>query len=69
MKRRIRGLAGNLDTSDIWLLGSVFLLLLLGSIVVYGAGSYTNLARATPLGQYTRVWSMSSGPGIGRSTV
>lgn len=52
MIRRLRGFAGNLETSDLWLLSSVFLLLLLGSIVVYGTGSYTDLARATPLGQY-----------------
>ncbi len=52
MIRRLRGFAGNLETSDLWLLSSVFVLLLLGSIVVYGTGSYTDLARATPLGQY-----------------
>lgn len=52
MIRRLRSYAGNLETSDLWLLSSVFLLLLLGSIVVYGTGSYTDLARATPLGQY-----------------
>ncbi|MBU8870485.1 MAG: FtsW/RodA/SpoVE family cell cycle protein [Gemmatimonadales bacterium] len=52
MNRKLRGFAGNLETSDLWLVGSVFLLLVLGSIVVYGAGSYTDLARATPLGQH-----------------
>lgn len=52
MNRKIRGLAGNLETSDLWLLGSVFLLLLLGSIVVYGAGSYTKLASHPLLGQH-----------------
>lgn len=52
MNRTLRGFAGSLEASDLWLLGSVFLLLLLGSIVVYGAGSYTDLARATPLGQH-----------------
>ena len=52
MKRRIRGLAGNFEGADLGLLGSVAVLLFLGTFVVYGAGSYDSLASKSILGQH-----------------
>lgn len=52
MKRRLRGFAGSLERADLGLLVSVGVLLLLGVIVVYGAGSYNRQALHSPLGQH-----------------
>jgi cell division protein FtsW len=52
VKRRLRGFAGSLERADLGLLVSVGVLLLLGVIVVYGAGSYNRQAMHSPLGQH-----------------
>jgi len=52
MKRQLRGFAGSLERADLGLLASVAVLLLLGIIVVYGAGSYNRQALHSPLGQH-----------------
>ncbi len=52
MNRKLRGFAGSLERSDLGLLVSVGVLLLLGVIVVYGAGSYNRQALHSPLGQH-----------------
>jgi len=52
MKRKLRGFAGSLERADLWLLAGVAVLLLLGSVVVYGAGSFNRQAAGSPLGQH-----------------
>lgn len=52
MKRQLRGFAGSLERADLGLLVSVFVLLVLGILVVYGAGSYNRYALQSPLGHY-----------------
>ncbi len=52
MNRKIRGLAGNFEGADIGLLGSVAALLFMGILMVYGAGSYDQLASHHLLGQH-----------------
>ncbi len=51
MNRKIRRFAGGLEQTDRWLLGSISVLVLLGIIVVFGAGSYSKPASYSPLGQ------------------
>lgn len=48
MKRKLRAIAGTFEQTDHWLLVAVGILLFLGSIVVYGAGSYTGRASGAP---------------------
>ncbi len=50
MKRRLRAIAGTFESTDRWLLLAVGVLLFVGSIVVYGAGSYTRHASGSPFG-------------------
>lgn len=52
MIRRLRGFTGSLESADRVLLGSVLVLLVLGTIVVYGAGSYNKQALRSPFGQH-----------------
>jgi len=52
MKRRLRGFAGSIERADSGLLLAVGVLLFVGSIVVFGAGSYTKQALRSPLGEY-----------------
>ena len=52
MKRQLRGLAGSLEGSDTVLLAAVMVLLALGAIVVYGAGSYNVQTARAPFGQH-----------------
>lgn len=52
MKRKLRRFAGNLERTDGWLLVSIGLLVFLGVIVVFGAGSYDKRAAFSPLGQH-----------------
>ncbi len=52
MNRRLRGLAGTFERADRSLLAAVGVLLFVGSIVVFGAGSYTAQAFRSPLGPY-----------------
>jgi len=52
MKRKFRSFAGGLEQTDKWILSSIGLLVLLGSIVVFGAGSYSKSAAYSPLGQH-----------------
>ncbi len=52
MNRRLRALAGTIEHADRGLIGAVLVLLSIGSIVVFGAGSYTSQATQSPLGQY-----------------
>jgi cell division protein FtsW len=52
VRRTIRGLAGNFEGADLGLVGSVAVLLFLGTFVVYGAGSYDGLASSSVLGQH-----------------
>jgi len=51
MKRRLRAFAGTIESADLWLLLGVGVLLFLGSIVVYGAGSYSGHAAGAPFGR------------------
>lgn len=48
MNRKLRAVAGTFEQTDHWLLAAVGILLFLGSIVVYGAGSYTGRASGAP---------------------
>jgi len=52
MQRKLRGLAGDIERADRGLLGAVFILISIGVIVVFGAGSYTKQAAHSPLGHY-----------------
>lgn len=52
MNRKIRSFAGSLEQTDRWLLGSISVLILLGVLVVFEAGSYSKTAAYSPLGQY-----------------
>jgi len=52
MQRRLRGLAGELERADRGLLAAVVVLMSIGVIVVFGAGSYTKQATHSPLGSY-----------------
>ncbi len=52
MKRRLRGFAGSIERADRGLLFAVVSLLFVGSIIVFGAGSYTKQALRSPLGEY-----------------
>lgn len=52
MNRRFREFAGTIERADRWLLIAVSVLLFVGSIVVFGAGSYTKQALRSPLGPY-----------------
>ena len=52
MKRMLRGFAGSLERSDSVLLAAVLILLALGAVVVYGAGSYNSQAVSSPFGQH-----------------
>ncbi|MFT5232790.1 MAG: cell division protein FtsW [Candidatus Krumholzibacteriia bacterium] len=52
MQRRLRGLAGQFERADRGILSSVFILISIGVIVVFGAGSYTKQAVHSPLGPY-----------------
>lgn len=52
MNRRLRGFAGTIEHADRWLLVAVGVLLFVGSIVVFGAGTYTKQAFRSPLGPY-----------------
>ncbi len=52
MNRRLRGFAGSFELADRGLLIAVSVLLFIGSIVVFGAGSYTKQAFHSPLGEY-----------------
>jgi len=52
MNRKLRGFAGTIERADRWLLTAVGVLLFFGSIVVFGAGSYTKQAFHSPLGPY-----------------
>jgi cell division protein FtsW len=51
MHRKLRGIAGSIEHSDLGLLASVGVLLFVGIFVVYGAGSFNRQAAASPLGQ------------------
>jgi cell division protein FtsW len=51
MNRKFRSFAGGLEQTDRWLIGSLGALVLLGIIVVFGAGSYSKPAAYSPLGQ------------------
>jgi cell division protein FtsW len=52
MYRRLRGFAGTVENADRWLLMSVGVLLVIGSVIVFGAGAYTRQAFRSPLGPY-----------------
>jgi cell division protein FtsW len=52
MNRRLRGFAGTIEHADRWLLVAVGVLLFVGSIVVFGAGTYAKQAFRSPLGPY-----------------
>ena len=52
MNRKLRGFAGTFERADSGLLLAVGVLLFFGSIVVFGAGSYTKQASLTPLGPF-----------------
>ncbi|MCP4293216.1 MAG: FtsW/RodA/SpoVE family cell cycle protein [bacterium] len=52
MNRRLRSLVAAVETGDKLLLGAMGLLLFLGCIVVYGAGSYNNPGGGSILGQH-----------------
>jgi len=52
VNRRLREFAGTIEHADRGLLIAVSVLLFVGSIVVFGAGSYTKQALRSPLGPY-----------------
>ena len=52
MKRQIKGWTGSFEASDYVMLGAVAVLLFLGGLVVYGAGSYDRLASTNVLGNH-----------------
>ena len=52
MNRKLRGLAGTFERADRWLLLAVCLLLAVGSLTVFGAGTYNRQGFHSPLGPY-----------------